>query len=170
VRRLPDLLTWSRVVAGLTLPWLSAPVLAGAVYLWCGLSDVLDGRLARRWGVDTERGAVLDTLADVAFWVGIVGWLLRHTSVVDAPLLVVVAAVTVIRAGTAVRLRRRTGGWRSVHTRLDRITGVLLFVLVPCAAIWDRAPLWLLLPVGALAVAAAVEESAQAGRASAPAP
>ncbi|MFB9956566.1 CDP-alcohol phosphatidyltransferase family protein [Cellulomonas denverensis] len=164
-RLLPDLLTWSRVVVALVLPFIAAPVPALIAYLWCGLSDVLDGQLARRWAVDSERGAVLDTIADVAFWVGVLGWLLWRTDVFGPALWVVITGVTVIRAAAALALRRRVGAWRSIHTPLDRITGGVLFVVVPVVAAVGAMPLWVLLPVGAVAVAAALDELRRAARA-----
>lgn len=164
-RLLPDLLTWSRVVVALTLPFIAAPVPALIAYLWCWLSDVLDGRLARRWAVDSERGAVWDTVADVVLWLGILGWLLWHTDVFGPALWAVIAVVTVIRAAAALVLRYRAGAWRSIHTPLDRITGGVLFVAVPVVAAIGAMPLWVLLPVGAIAVAAALDELRRTARA-----
>ena len=37
------------------------------LYLIAGLTDMLDGFLARRWGVESKFGARLDSLADFVF-------------------------------------------------------------------------------------------------------
>jgi len=63
----PDALTLVRAVAGVPI---GVAILAGqreialALFIVAALSDALDGALARRLGVVTERGALLDPLAD----------------------------------------------------------------------------------------------------------
>ncbi|MDT8438445.1 MAG: CDP-alcohol phosphatidyltransferase family protein [Wenzhouxiangellaceae bacterium] len=67
LRALPNLLTAARIVLVLPLAWLLLDGRAGealALALVLGLSDWLDGALARRYGWQTELGGVLDPLAD----------------------------------------------------------------------------------------------------------
>ena len=52
--------------------------LATAVLVAAGLTDVLDGWLARRNGQTTATGAVLDPVADKAFALSVVGTLIAH--------------------------------------------------------------------------------------------
>lgn len=67
---LPNLLTWLRIVLipvlGLIFllpyPWSSA--VAAALFAFAGLTDWLDGYLARRWGQTSAFGAFLDPVAD----------------------------------------------------------------------------------------------------------
>jgi CDP-diacylglycerol--glycerol-3-phosphate 3-phosphatidyltransferase len=37
------------------------------LYLIAGLTDILDGFLARRWDMESQYGARLDSLADIVF-------------------------------------------------------------------------------------------------------
>ena len=46
-------------------------------YLIAGLTDMLDGILARRWGVESKFGARLDSLADFVFVLAVGYKLLR---------------------------------------------------------------------------------------------
>lgn len=46
-------------------PPLSLPFLL--VYAWCGISDVLDGALARRFALQSDFGSALDSIADALF-------------------------------------------------------------------------------------------------------
>lgn len=67
---LPNLLTWLRIVLipvlglifVLPYPWSNAA--AAAVFAFAGLTDWLDGYLARRWGQTSAFGAFLDPVAD----------------------------------------------------------------------------------------------------------
>ena len=67
---LPNLLTWLRIilipVLGLIFllpyPWSNAT--AAALFAFAGLTDWLDGFLARRWGQTSLFGAFLDPVAD----------------------------------------------------------------------------------------------------------
>lgn len=67
---LPNLLTWLRIalipVLGLIFllpyPWSNAT--AAAIFAFAGLTDWLDGYLARRWGQTSAFGAFLDPVAD----------------------------------------------------------------------------------------------------------
>jgi CDP-diacylglycerol--glycerol-3-phosphate 3-phosphatidyltransferase len=55
------------VIMGVLVFWpdrRSAAAVAGALFVVAALTDFLDGRLARRWGVTTTLGAFLDTTAD----------------------------------------------------------------------------------------------------------
>ena len=49
---------------------LLAPVASGpfwALYAWCGLSDMIDGTIARTLGKESDLGARLDSLSDLVF-------------------------------------------------------------------------------------------------------
>jgi len=70
VANLPNLLTIFRIllipllVVLLTDPGPTASVLAALTFFLASWSDFLDGYLARRWGISTPLGQLLDPLAD----------------------------------------------------------------------------------------------------------
>lgn len=76
--QVPNLLSGFRLLLAVVL-WIPAmldlPLVVGAGLIMAGLTDVLDGFLARRWGAATEYGSRLDSAADMvlvvcaAFWV-----------------------------------------------------------------------------------------------------
>ena len=68
MKRIPDLLSMSRIVLCLPLLMVDAMTVPfWVLYVIAGLTDILDGFLARRWGVESKLGARLDSLADFVF-------------------------------------------------------------------------------------------------------
>lgn len=65
----PNLLTGSRLLLGplFAVVFSAAPGAAFVIALVAAATDFVDGRLARRLGVGSARGAVLDVVADAVF-------------------------------------------------------------------------------------------------------
>lgn len=73
----PALLSWLRVPLAACFPLvLQRPATAVAVLFAAGLSDVLDGWVARRYGLVTPAGTVLDPVTDKLFVLVVAGALL----------------------------------------------------------------------------------------------
>lgn len=67
-KHIANIITGSRIV--LSLPILLIPLTSAgfyALYLLCGLSDMIDGAVARRTNSATQFGARLDTVSDFVF-------------------------------------------------------------------------------------------------------
>lgn len=120
-------ITASRVVCAVLLVVVPAfSVGFFALYLWCGVSDALDGWLARRWGCSNALGARFDSVADAVFVFCVAIALVPALS--WKPWMVawmcVVAAVRVVSYAV--------GCWKyhtfsALHTRLNKLTGIVLF-------------------------------------------
>ena len=153
-----DTITAVRMAASLILlifPLRSAWFLA--VYTLAGLTDALDGWLARKTGTASAFGARLDSIADLLFY-GVL--LLRLFPVLRQALPVsvwyVVTAVALVRmvayAVAAVKYHR----FASLHTWLNKLTGGAIFLLPYILAISTGVVYsW---TVCALACAASLEE------------
>ncbi|MCC6554854.1 MAG: CDP-alcohol phosphatidyltransferase family protein [Polyangiaceae bacterium] len=75
----PNLLSLARLPLAALFPFVAArPGPALAVLCAAGLTDVLDGWIARRSGRVTATGAVVDPIADKVFALAVVGSLLAH--------------------------------------------------------------------------------------------
>lgn len=69
MKHVPNIITLSRVLLSLTLLLLyDRPWLFFMVYLIAGMSDMLDGYLARVYDVQSTLGATLDTIADLCLF------------------------------------------------------------------------------------------------------
>ena len=124
-----NLITCVRILCAAALAFL--PALSPAfytLYLLAGVSDMLDGFVARRTNTVSSLGAKLDTLADIAF---AAVCLVRLLPLFALPrwLLVWIALIA------AVKLVNVISGWMlhhrfvAAHTTLNRLTGLLLFML-----------------------------------------
>ena len=100
----------------------------GLLYLTAGISDMVDGMVARRTNTASEFGARLDTAADFVF---VVICLIRLLPVMDIPtwLYVWIGVIAMIKGINIVSgyvMRKR---FMAVHTVMNKATGALLFVL-----------------------------------------
>ena len=97
------------------------------LYLIAGMTDMLDGFLARRWGVESKFGARLDSLADFVFVLA-VGYKLFPWLKLPVALwmmITLIAIVKIVNAVSAYVVKRRI---EFLHTKADKLTGFLLFV------------------------------------------
>ena len=104
------------------------------LYLFCGLSDVLDGIVARKTNTVSSFGAKLDTIADFIF---VVILLIKIWLEMDVPiwLWIWIVAIGGIKIVTVIWGFVLTKRLIVEHTLLNKATGVLLFLL-PLSLIW----------------------------------
>lgn len=131
MKMLPNLLSCLRIAgtAGMLMlePFTPAFLI---LYTLCGVTDVLDGMLARAMRVTSELGAKLDSAADLLFYAVM---LIRIFPVLWQKLprsiwLIVGAAVLIrlISYGyVALKYRR----FSAMHTLLNKLTGLMVFAV-----------------------------------------
>ena len=128
MKRIPNLLSMSRIALCLLLLLVDAMTMPfWVLYLIAGLTDMLDGFLARRWGVESKFGARLDSMADFVF-VLVVGyklfpWLKLPTAL--WMMIGLIALIKVINAISSFVVKHRVA---FLHTKANKLTGFLLFV------------------------------------------
>ena len=122
-------ITVSRMLFSLALLVFSpCSALFAAFYLLCGATDVLDGFAARKLHTESEKGAKLDSAADLLFLAVCVIKIvpLLHLPGLLWVLIAVIAAVKLV--GMLLRLKR-CGEFLPPHSLDNRLTGILLFLL-----------------------------------------
>lgn len=152
-----DVLSGLRLVLGPALPVAAshrrvflALAAAGAA------SDALDGPVARRSGSACPRGAVVDSVADAAFFAGLVAACLRAEPERSRSLAPAVVVVAGLRLGAAVTGVVRWGRPVALHTWSDKAAGVAVGAGLVCLTAWGRrGPL---AAASVVAAGAAVEE------------
>ena len=98
------------------------------LYLLCGLSDMVDGTVARRTNTASEFGARLDTVSDFVFMTVA---LIKFAPYLNMPtwLWIWIGVIAMMKFGNAAWGFVRTRGIAFPHTVLNKVTGFLLFLL-----------------------------------------
>ena len=99
-----------------------------ALYLVAGLTDMIDGLIARKTNTVSTFGARLDTAADFVF-VAVCLWKLLPKLVVPSWLWVWIGGIALIKVVNVLSgyiLQKR---FVVLHTAMNKVTGVLLFIL-----------------------------------------
>ena len=98
-----------------------------ALYLTAGLSDMVDGWIARKTHTASELGAKLDTIADIVFFIVC---LVKLLTVLNIPVWIyvwigIIALIKIINIISGFVVQKR---FVSVHSIMNKTTGLLLFI------------------------------------------
>lgn len=130
-----NIITGSRIVLSVALLFCLAlsPVFF-VLYIAAGITDMIDGAVARKTGTVSEFGARLDTVADIVL---VAVCLFKMLPVLDVPvwLCIWIAVIAVIKGGNIAVGYLRQKKLISVHSILNKVTGGLLFVF-PLTLTW----------------------------------
>ena len=123
------------------------------LYALCGVSDMVDGWLARKLQAETKAGAVLDSVADVVF---VACCAIRLLPVLEIPVWLLIWAgviifIKIVNQVSALVVHKR---FCFPHTLANKLTGLLLYLAVP-ALFWSVIPISI---AAAFATFAAVQE------------
>ncbi len=139
---MPNLLSAFRVVCVpvlLALAWNGATGTFLALFGLGLVSDVLDGALARRLGLESDFGARLDQWADFALWVSFplgAWWLWPEIVRREAPYVILAIVCLLLPTAIAYAKYRAVPGYHTWSAKLD---SVLMGVGVPLLLIFDLA-------------------------------
>ena len=124
-----NFITGGRIIISIVLLFCQAlsPVFCG-LYVLAGLTDMIDGAVARKTGKVSSFGARLDTAADFVF---AAVCLIKLIPVLPIPMwlcvwIAVIALIKVINFVSGYVLRKE---FVTLHTLMNKVTGLLLFVL-----------------------------------------
>ena len=128
-KQIANILTGCRIIFSIWM--LFCPVFSGSfyvLYLFCGLSDMADGTIARKMKTASEFGAGLDTVADllltaVSMWkflpvIQIPEWLWQW--------MVIIAVIKISSFAWCFMVSKKI---KSLHTIANKMTGLCLFLL-----------------------------------------
>ncbi len=154
MKHLPNVISTLRIIGSIGLLFCDvAGWLFWALYALCGISDMVDGWLARNLQAESKTGAVLDSVADIIF---VACCAIRLLPVLEIPVWLciwagIIVTIKIINQISALVLCKR---FCFPHTLANKLTGFLLFLTVP-TIIWSMIPVSI---VAALATFAAVQE------------
>ena len=128
MKRIPDLLSMSRIVLCLPLLMVDAMTVPfWVLYVIAGLTDMLDGFLARRWEVESKFGARLDSLADFVLVIA-VGYKLFPYLKLSATLWMMIGLIALVKTVNAISSYVVKHKIEFLHTKVNKLTGFLLFI------------------------------------------
>ncbi|MBR5499111.1 MAG: CDP-alcohol phosphatidyltransferase family protein [Bacteroidales bacterium] len=116
------------------------------LYVLCGISDMIDGWLARKLQAESKTGSVLDSIADLSFVVCCAIQLLPILSIplwlwIWAGIIVIIKIVNQISSLIIIKK------FCFPHTIANKLTGFLLFLTVPTIS-------WCIIPIAIAAIIA----------------
>lgn len=105
------------------------------VYFLCGLSDVLDGFLARALDLVTSFGSTLDSLADIVFDCTII-YFIVSTINISRTVIVSVIVIFIMKIINYLYSIRKYEKVIFLHLYSSKLTGILLFSVLPAIHIF----------------------------------
>lgn len=128
MKRIPNILSVSRIVLGLPLLLVEVMTMPfWVLYAIAGMTDMLDGFLARRWGVESKFGARLDSLADFVY-VLTVGYKLFPWLKLPTALWMMIGVIALVKVSNALSSYVVKHKIAFLHTKANKLTGFLLFI------------------------------------------
>ena len=147
MKHLPNIITALRIVGSIGLLFCNV---AGwqfwTLYVFCGISDMIDGWLARTLQAESKTGSVLDSIADLSFVACCAIQLLPILSIppwlwIWAGIIVIIKIVNQISSLIIIKK------FCFPHTVANKLTGFLLFLTVPTIS-------WHIIPIAIVALIA----------------
>lgn len=139
MKRIPNIISVLRIMGSASLLFCDPTGMAfWVIYALCGISDMLDGYLARKLRAESKTGAMLDSVADICF---VACSAIRLIPVVQIPTWLwiwagVIAAIKIANQVSALIVCKRLC---FPHTQANKLTGLLLFMAVP-TLFWSIVP------------------------------
>ena len=129
--QLPNIITLLRIAGSLGLLLCDVTsVVFWIIYGLCGISDIVDGGLARKLKCVTKTGALLDSVADICF-VAYCAWKLLPILELPQWLWLWAGVIVAIKVVNQLSALVMYGHCCFPHTLANKITGFLLFIAVP---------------------------------------
>ena len=128
-KQIANIITSSRILSSIGL--LYCPVFSDSfyvLYLFCGLTDMVDGTIARKTGAVSSFGARLDTVADFLF---VIASFVKLVPVIRIPVWIWgwAAVIAVVKLVNLVWGSTQMKQMPSLHTIANKATGLCLFLL-----------------------------------------
>ncbi len=128
---IPNCITSLRILGTIVLIFLVplTPVFF-IIYTLCGLTDILDGWIARRTNSISAIGSKLDSIADLLFYaVSIIKILPVLWRTLPAWIWYIVGGIVLLRIASYITAAIKFHRFSSMHTKMNKITGAAVFLI-----------------------------------------
>jgi CDP-diacylglycerol--glycerol-3-phosphate 3-phosphatidyltransferase len=151
-----NVLTYTRMVVSVALLFIDTfSAFFYICYVFCGISDMIDGFIARKTHTESDKGAKLDSIADLLF---IIACLIKILPVLDMPLYlwIWVGVIALVKIPLYICSMTKKRNNVFLHTFANKAVGFLLFLLPLTLSFIPVA--YSAIPVCVVATYAAVQE------------
>ena len=154
MRNLPNVISALRIAGSIGLLFCNVTGCPfWTLYALCGISDMVDGWLARKLHAETKTGAILDSVADIVF---VLCCAIKLLPILEIPVWLwiwagIIVVIKIVNQVSALVVFKR---FCFPHTVANKLTGFLLFLIVP-TIFWTMIPASV---VVAIATFAAIQE------------
>ena len=155
-KHIANIITSSRIIFSLPLLFIPlSSVWFTILYLFCGLTDMIDGTIARKTNSASQLGSKLDTVADLLF---VMASFIKILPAIRLSLWLWIwcGAIATLKLSNLVWGYVSKKQFISFHTTMNKTTGLLLFLFpltLPFLKVQYSAPL-----ICAIATVAAIQE------------
>ena len=129
IKNMANIVTSCRILGSVLLLFFPAFSIGFYIlYIICGLSDMVDGTIARKTNNTSEFGAKIDTIADLAF---VTAALIKLLPTLPIPqwLWIWGVVIAIIKVGNILWGYASQKQFVALHTMLNKLAGLLLFLL-----------------------------------------
>ncbi len=127
IKHLANIITASRFVFAVLLLWAKPfSTLFWAWYVCGGVSDILDGPVARKLNQQSDAGAKLDSIADFVF-ILCAGFAVVRSAVVPFWVLIWAGIIAIVRLSAYGVGYHKYRTFSALHTVLNKAVGALIF-------------------------------------------
>ena len=156
IKNIANCITFTRIVCAVLLVFTDTSTkMFWILYLYGGVSDMIDGMIARGLKQQSNLGAKLDSIADAAFLLAIV-IVMAPTVVIRTWIWICIGGIGLIRMTSYLVGYLKYHTFSSLHTYANKATGALLFMVPILYSIFDGT-VAIILP-GLLAFVSSCEE------------
>ena len=128
MKNIPNYISISRIIMAIALLIPKTfSITFYIIYIYCGLSDMLDGLLARKYKITSQFGAKIDSIADMIF---VFVSILKIIPVIEISIAIYIWITIII----LIKVFNIICGYKYykkpilLHTTANKITGLILFV------------------------------------------
>ncbi|MBR7172727.1 MAG: CDP-alcohol phosphatidyltransferase family protein [Clostridia bacterium] len=124
-----NIITISRIIGSVLLLFFPAFSIGFyIIYIACGVSDMIDGTIARKTKSASKLGAKIDTVADILF---VTASLIKIVPAINIYVWLWIwgVAIAIIKVGNIVWGYVSKNEFMSLHSIMNKIAGLLLFLL-----------------------------------------
>lgn len=128
MKYIPNVLSFSRIILSIVLFYLNPEKLPFIlIYIICGITDVLDGFIARKINATSEFGAKLDSVADVII-ISVILFKFIPILKLNFYMMIWIIIIALIKVSSIIVIFIRFEQFGMIHTYLNKLTGLLIFI------------------------------------------